>query len=317
MPLPLNSAVRLDVLVLLCSVVWGCNYAIVKVALREFPDLGFNALRLSLASLLFLGALAFWQESALPGPRRLRLFASARRISARDWWLLLGLGAAGHCLYQICFITGIARTSVANSSLLIGCSPIAVTALTLAVGHERVSWRYWPGAALSLLGVYLVVGAGAALSDASLTGDLLTVGAVLWWAVYAVGSRTAMQRYSPLVVTGYSMILGTLLYLPVGLPSLRHFDWTGVSLSAWAGLVFSAVFALFLAYLIWYTSIQRVGNVRTAMYSNLNPIVALITAVVFLGDRLGVREVAGAALILAGVALARTAAGDMNRQGAR
>jgi drug/metabolite transporter (DMT)-like permease len=306
--------VRLDALVLLCSFIWGCNYAVVKVALREIPDFGFNALRLALASLLFLGVLAFTGDDAGPGRAGRRLFASARRVAARDWWLLLGLGAAGHCLYQICFIGGLARTSVANSALLLGCSPVAVTALTLAVGHERVSWRYWPGAALSLVGIYLVVGAGSALSGESLAGDLLTGAGVLCWAVYAVGSRTAMRRHSPLVVTGYSMALGTLLYLPFGLPALAHLDWAGVSAGAWAALISSAVFALFVAYLIWYTSIQRVGNVRTALYANLNPIIALVAAVVFLGDRLSAREVAGAAMIVVGVAVARSSPGEGSRQ---
>jgi drug/metabolite transporter (DMT)-like permease len=302
--------VRIDVLVVLCTLIWGCNYAVVKIALREIPPLGFNALRLGIASLLYLAVLAF-ARSGPPErdgrPAAHRIFDSARNIPVRDWLIILGLGATGHFIYQLGFIGGLALTTVANSSLILGCSPVVVSALTAAVGQESVSRRYWLGAALSLAGVYLVVGAGAGVSSDSLTGDLVTLGAVCCWAVYVVGSRRLMQRHSPLVVTGYTMTAGTIMFIPFGLPSLIGLDWARVSPGAWAALLSSAILALFVAYLIWHTSIQRIGNVRTAMYSNLTPVLALITAVVFLGDRLGPREAAGAAAILIGVGVARVA----------
>ncbi len=298
---------RIDVLVVLCTLIWGGNYAVVKIGLREIPHLGFNALRLGIASLLFLSVLAFWRPrqdgGRAPGNR---FFSSARTIPPRDWLAILALGAIGHFIYQLGFITGLSLTTVANSALIIGCSPVVVTALTAAVGQERVSKRYWMGAALSLTGVYLVVGAGASVSRDSLVGDLVTLGAIFCWAIYVVWSRTLMQRHSPLAVTGYTMAAGTLMYLPFGCPSLATLDWGSVSAVAWTALVASAVFALFVAYLIWHTSIQRLGNVRTAMYSNLTPLLALTTGVLFLGDHVGPREAAGAAAILVGVAFART-----------
>jgi drug/metabolite transporter (DMT)-like permease len=300
----------MDLLVLLCTLIWGLNYAVIKIGLREIPHSGFNALRLGLASVLFLAVLAFEpakRSGSGSGPLRRRLFPSARAIPARDWLTLIALGAIGHFLYQLGFIGGLALTTVANSSLIMGCSPVVVTALAAGLGQERVSGRYWAGAALSLAGIYLVVGAGASVSRDTLLGDLVTLGAVVCWAVYVVWSRTLMERHSPLAVTGYTMAAGTLMYLPFGYPSLAALDWGRVSATAWMALVASAVFALFVAYFIWHTSIQRVGNVRTAMYSNLTPVLALTTGVVFLGDRLGPREVAGAAAILLGVGLARLA----------
>lgn len=298
----------MDLLVLLCTLIWGANYAVVKVSLREIPDLAFNAIRLGIASALFLGVLALTRSpgpgaAAPPGPRR--LFESARAITPKDWLAILALGATGHFLYQLGFIGGLAMTSVANSSLIMGSSPVVVTALAAALGQERVSRGYWAAALLSLAGIYLVVGAGADLSRGALVGDLVTLGAVGCWGIYVVWSRRLMDRHSPLAITGYSMAAGTLMYLPFAAPSLAELDWSGVSPAAWAALVASAVFALFVAYFIWHTSILRVGNVRTAMYSNLTPIVALVTAVVFLGDRMRPREMAGAAAILVGVAVAR------------
>ena len=95
---------RIDVLVVLCTLIWGCNFAVVKIALREIPPFGFNALRLGVASLLYLAVLAFARSGlAEDGDRRAagRLFGSARNIPARDWLAILALGATGHFIYQL------------------------------------------------------------------------------------------------------------------------------------------------------------------------------------------------------------------------
>jgi len=291
-----------DALVLLTTLVWGSNYTIVKTALRQIPEFGFNALRLAIASTLFVAVLAVYPAA---GPKGKRPFPTARLFSPREWISLVGLAAAGHFVYQLCFLGSVARTSVANSSFIIGTSPVAVSLLAAAVGQERVSRLHWIGAAVSLAGIYLLVGVGAAVSRASLAGDLLMIAGVCCWAVYAVGSWPLLARHSPLAITGYTMAMGTLMYVPFGLPDLMRLDWRAVTPGAWAGLVFSAVFALFAAYIVWHTSIQRIGNVRTSMYSNLIPVSALATAIAVLGDRLTARQAAGAAACLVGVGLTR------------
>ena len=227
------------------------------------------------------------------------------RIYPRDWFLIAVFGLIGHFVYQICFLFGLDRTTVANSSLILGCSPVVVALFSAALGHERVRPLHWAGAALSIAGIYLVVGRGAQIGGASLAGDVLTICGLFCWGVYTVGVKGLLDRHSPLEVTGYSMAIGTVPYVLLGLGELRRFDWSGVQAQAWAALVFSAVFALFVAYLIWYVAVQRIGNVRTAMYSNMTPIAALAVAVLWLGERLTLDEIAGAIAILTGMALTR------------
>ena len=117
---------------------------------------------------------------------------------------------------------------------------------------------------------------------------------MLCWAAYTVGSRSLLTRHSPLVVTGFTMTIGSALYAPFGVPSLLRLDWTAVSWWAWALLVYSAVFALVVAYLIWYTAVQRVGNNRTSIYSNVVPLVAMAVAAAVLGEPITARKIAGA-----------------------
>ncbi len=282
-----------DGLLLLMVLIWGGNYTVVKAAFREIPYLSFNAARLIAGSVLF-GAVIAWQGWP--------------RLTRRDWIQLAAVGLVGHTLYQLLFMGGLARTTVSNSSLLVGCSPVVTSLASAWVGHERVTRAQWLGVALSLTGIYLVVGRGAQLSGTHLLGDLLTLGGVCCWAVYTVGSRALLDRLSPLVVTGVSTILGTAMYVPFAARDLAATPWASLSPGIWAGVLYSSLLSLNVAYLIWYTSVLRIGNVRTSAWSNLIPLVAISSAAVFLGEAITGATVAGAAAILSGVALTRLAA---------
>jgi drug/metabolite transporter (DMT)-like permease len=281
-----------DGLLFLMVLIWGSNFSLVKVALVEIPQQSFNALRLAVASVLFLAAIV---AKGWPS------------LSRRDWLLVAFFGFVGHCIYQFCFMGGLAMTTASNSSLILGCSPVAVAIASALAGHEKVSRIQFAGAGLSVVGIYLVVGTGTRFESASIAGDFLTLGAVVCWAIYTVGSRSLLARYSPLIVTGLTMCVGTALYIPAALPGLLRLDFGRVPVWTWAAVGFSSVLSLNVAYLIWYASVQRIGNVRTSVYSNVTPLVAVGVAALSLGEPITMSIVGGAAAILAGVAVTRRA----------
>jgi drug/metabolite transporter (DMT)-like permease len=106
-------------------------------------------------------------------------------------------------------------------------------------------------------------------------------------------------------VTGSSMTIGTVLYVPAVWRHLRSVDFTSVSVATWFSILYSALFALCVAYTIWYAAVRQIGSARTAVYSNLVPLVAMVTAVVFLGEPLSPTKIVGAGAVLVGVALTR------------
>lgn len=308
---------KIDALLLLMSVIWGTNYSIVKSAFRKIDPQAFNALRMIIASTVFLLIIAGIRRAAprAPAPERsapeadadgvAAIFHTPSAITRRDWLDLAALGFVGHFLYQYLFIGGLARTSVANSSLLLAATPVMIAIFTAMLGQDRISPLHWAGAALSMFGVYLIVGGGAALGGDHSAGDLMMFGAVCCWAFYTIGARRLMTRHSPVGVTGVSMAIGTLLYVPVMSPRVRAVDWGAVDAATWLAIVYSALFALCVAYTIWYAAVRQIGSARTSVYSNIVPLIAMATAVLFLGEPLGSRKVAGAAAVLAGVALTR------------
>ena len=282
---------RLDLLLLLMVGIWGANFSAIKLALRDFPEASFNAMRLVLAAAVFLVAI-------------LRLEPPST-LTRRDWATLVGLGLVGTVLYQLLFLAGLARTSVANSALMFGCTPVAVAIMSSIAGHERLTTARWAGATLSLAGIYALVGHRAELSATTFIGDFLVFCGMLCWSLYSVAAQPLLKRHSPLVVTGWAMVIGAVLYGVVAAPSLVRTDWGRISALSWTLMTASSLLALALSYMIWYTAVQRIGSARTSVYSNLTPIVAMIVAAIWLGERITAQQLLGAALILSGIAVTK------------
>jgi drug/metabolite transporter (DMT)-like permease len=298
----------IDFLLVLMAAFWGANYSIVKNVFREIDPQAFNAVRLSLASLIFLAVIVGVRMRASRHPPKTAtgsVFYTPAKLTTRDWWGLIGLAAVGQCAYQYFFMAGLSGTSVANSSLMLGATPVIVALLSALLGIDRIGTLHWLGAALSMSGISLVVGHGFSIGSHSAKGDLMMVVAVFCWAIFTLGARPLMARHSPVAVIGISMMIGTLMYTPLTWSSVARVRWTTISASTWAALVYSAVFALCISYTLWYTGIRQLGAARTSIYSNFVPIVAMLTAVVVLHEPLGLRKIVGAALVIAGVALIR------------
>ncbi len=300
------------------TLIWGTNYALVKSAFGEIDPQAFNALRLVEASVLMVGANLVVRR-ARPAAADAgsgfgevaSIFHTPAPVTRSDWVRLAWLGLVGHCLYQYLFIGGLARTSVANGALIVSSSPIVITLFSTVTGKERLGAMHWAGTLLSFLGIYLVVGRGAHVSEASLRGDAMLLGAVVCWALYTLGARPLMARHSPVGITALSMLIGTLLYIPLAARELGSVDYRAVSAITWTKLIYSSLFAICIAYTIWYAAVREIGSARTSVYSNLLPIVAMATAYLWLHEPLDTAKLGGAASVLAGVALSRMGQGRL------
>lgn len=283
-----------DLAIVLLVLIWGSNFSVVKAALHQFEPLAFNALRFVLASAVLA---AFF---AVTGARA--------RFALSDRPRLLALGLLGNVGYQILFIYGIDWTRAGNAALMLSAVPLIVSLLSVALGHEVLSRAGWAGVVLSVAGIgFIVWGSGRGLSFGSDTvrGDLTMLTAACAWSAYTVLSSPFVRRYGALPVTAWTMWVGTAGLVIVAAPVLATQDWRAVSSAAWGGLVFSGVFAIALAYVLWYYGVRHLGSSRTAVYSNTVPLVALIVAWLSLGEVPSPVQGVGTALLLGGIGLAR------------
>jgi drug/metabolite transporter (DMT)-like permease len=274
---------------LLVVLFWGGNYAISKFTLGEIPPLAFTALR------FVTGSLLLWLLLGRAEP--------TRSLPRHLWGRMLLLGLVGNTLYQLCFITGLSRTSATNTALILAAMPTFVTVASGLLGHERIPPRQYAALGLATVGVVAVIAARGLALRGDRSGDLLILGGVACWTAYTVGLRQVGGQVSALGVTTWGLLAGTPGLLLAGLPSLVRMDWGAVSARAWAGLAYSTLLSLVVAYFLWSRAVQRMGASRAALYTCASPLVASVTALVILGERPTPVHFFGGACIIGGVLL--------------
>jgi drug/metabolite transporter (DMT)-like permease len=134
------------------------------------------------------------------------------------------------------------------------------------------------------------------------------------WGAYAVLSLPVLRRLDPLVVGGWTMLLGGLAALPLaftGFPGLSgpisSVEWGSVGVASWVAVAYSTVLCSSFAIAAWQVSVARLGANKVLVYLYLVTLVGLLASVALLGEGLGPAKVAGAAAIMLGVYLARRA----------
>jgi drug/metabolite transporter (DMT)-like permease len=292
-PAPPARVTLTDGLLVGMALIWGVNFSVVKYGTQVVPALAFNGARMVLASLA-LTALAL---------------ARGRRIGRRDLVALLLLGVLGNGLYQLLFVQGVALTRAGNAALVLAATPAFVALIGRARGVERIRLPAALGIALSIAGIGLIVLStmrGEA-GDSSLAGDLLVLTAGTAWALYTVLLTPYTERIDGVLLSAVTMVGGTIPLVAVAAPSLAAAPWASLAWPGWAAIVYSGLGALVLAYLFWYRGVRTLGPTRTAMYANLQPLIALLVAWFTLGETPTIFQGVGAGMILGGLLLTRRA----------
>jgi drug/metabolite transporter (DMT)-like permease len=281
-----------DLLLVLMALIWGINFSVVKYGTQVVPPLAYNALRVALAALILLG-LGFALRRPWP--------------SRRDVLALLALGVLGNCVYQIFFIEGLARTRAGTAALVLASGPAFVALVGRIRGIERITARGWVAIGLQLAGMACVVaGTKRTGGDNSLLGSLLILSGALCWALFSVQLKPYTHRMHGIHLSALTMLGGAVPLALVATPSLAETPWGALGAGAYGAVAYSGLLAMVVAYLIYYRGVRVIGPTRTAMYGNLQPIIALGIAWLMLGETPTIWQIVGMASILSGLLLSRS-----------
>lgn len=272
------------------AMVWGGSVVAQKVALGPFSPVETSVFR-GLGALAILVPLWLWMERG-------------SRFSKNDWgWFgLLGVGVLGN---HLLVLFGLQFIGAGAAGVIIGASP-AITAFLSSLILKDVPLRLiWQGCLVSFIGVVVVTGQSGMVGGGSnpVLGAALVVSGLVSWALYTIGCRRTMDRFSPLTVTWTTLMMSLLLEIP--LLAVNHQVLVAgvdtVPLSGWVALVYVMVFATALGQQAWLFGVNGVGPSRAGIFGNLVPVSALFFSLVILGETVGLREISGIGLILLGV----------------
>jgi drug/metabolite transporter (DMT)-like permease len=171
--------------------------------------------------------------------------------------------------------------------------------------------RHWVAESIGLVGVVLIVvgGAAGAKLGSNVLGDGLALTNVLVSSVSVLPIRPLLRRYSAHRILAYEMLIGTAILVPFAVPGLLAQDYARVTLAGWGSLAYAVVFSGIVTNLLYFTAIGRVGPSRSAVYQYLQSFLAVLFAVILLGEQITPLQVLGGLVVVGSIVFGRSRVG--------
>jgi RarD protein len=238
----------------------------------------------------------------------LLLLMSGRRPRLRreDLGLVLILSLLAIPVNQFFFLYGIRYTTAANAALLYATTPALVLLLSRVFLGERLTRRKLLGVAIAFSGVVMVIlerGPDAGMQY--VYGNLVIFIAVIAWSTYTVYGKRLIAKYGPIGASSITLMIGTLMFLPIGILPALQFPYGTLSTANWLQILYLGLVTSVLAYVLWYFALGRIEAGKVALFTNLQPILTTVLAVILLGQSLTLLFVIGGVVVLAGVVVAQ------------
>jgi drug/metabolite transporter (DMT)-like permease len=287
-------AVRLQLA--LTMVLWGGSFVANHELLRSIDTVQIVAARYFLVAVIFAALLAV-RSDLRP------------RFNRRDWRLIAISAVLAVPLSQMPVVQALHYLSPGLTSFIITLSPAFATVLAFLLLHERVRRLQVAGLVIALGGAAAVIlwaSGGTDLTVANPAGAALAILTPLSWAGYTIVSKPLAAAHRPLTAVATVLIVGAVLLVPAyphtasGLPGLSGAQWLWLLYLVGPGTV--------LPYLVWFASLRSLPAASTAAALYLVPIAGLAWSVAILDEQLTAVGLAGAGLIVAGVALTQFSA---------
>ena len=280
------SHLRAELALAFCTLLWGSTFVVVKNSLDHSSVFVFLAVRFSLAGL----CMAIIRPGVLRALQREEVFAGVR----------LGFFMFGGYAFQT---AGLRYTTASNSGFITGSSVVLVPLILALFWGRRATLRVYFGTIAAAAGLYFLTVPASGVAHLN-RGDVLTFFAAASYAVHIilVGEYAREHSAAALSILQVSACALMAWLTAFGANAIRwqpmQFNSSG---TLWIGIGVCAVFATALAFSLQLWAQQYTTPSHAAILFTLEPVFAVATSYVVLGERLGLRALLGAALVLAGI----------------
>jgi drug/metabolite transporter (DMT)-like permease len=274
---------------------WGWAFPLVKITLDFVPPLVVGYFRYFFASLPFIGYLLI--------KNGYRKTVEPLRSS---WPILIALGVTVVTLPNIFQNIGLLYTTSSIAALITTAAPVFTVIIALTFLKESKSILKIVGLIIAIIAsIVLVVHTGLELSESSLYGNLLVFFASISYGMSGIVGKLALRNNSAIHVTGFSMLFGALILMPISILFNEPVDWAvNLPLKAWWYLLLLTLFSCMLATYLWYVVLKGHEISRQIMFTYLIPVFAAVFAYFMLGETLTMFTIVLGGLILLGITLA-------------
>ncbi len=214
-------------------------------------------------------------------------------------------GFLGFTVFQGLWGVALDLTTASKASVLVSTTPIFGAIIFALQGH-RLPARAWMGVLVAFVGVFCVINNSfdtITLNGGSFYGDALFVAIAGVWALYGALSRPLIARLGAARSAAWAAFLGAAMLLPLAAPGALVQDWQAVPPGLLLNFAHVALIVGCLGMLTWNGGLRRLGLPKMTAWLYLTPVSAVVLANLMLGEWLTAPQIAGAVLVLSGVAL--------------
>jgi drug/metabolite transporter (DMT)-like permease len=277
-------------LVAILTLVWGCNWPVLKLGVTELAPLTFRASTLPFAALgLLLIA---------------KLSGDSIRIPRAWWGRLVALAFFNIAGWNALILFGVQQMPAGRSAIIAYTLPIWSVLFSLWLLHEPLSGRKIVGLVLGMCGMAVLLGEEVVNVRRAPIGTLLILGAAMSWGFGTVLLRRWAPPLPQNTLTGWMMLLG---WIPIALAA-PAFDphplssLATMSGTAWVAVLYNIFMAGTVAHWAWFRMARTLPVAVSSLSSLPVPVVGVLSGMLLLGERPGASEFLALILVLASLA---------------
>lgn len=214
------------------------------------------------------------------------------------WKYFLVIGVLGYFVSIGCQLLGTSLLDASLASLINAMNPITISILAALILKEKIGKRNVLSIALSVAGVYIILGVGS--GNISPAGVLASLGSVTFWSLASVFIRRISAEYDPVQISLYGMVLAFLCSVPAAGIELT-IKPCSITPAAIASCLYLGIAGTAIAHTFWNKSIKILNASTCSMWYPLQPLVSALLGIVLLGEALTPQFLTGGILICAGI----------------
>ncbi len=280
-------------------VFWGSSFVIVKIALAQgLTPVSIATYRFLLAGGLFVLTLAF---------RRKRKSDLKMGIELHDLPIFVFLALSGVSFFFMAQYTGINMAGASIAAIFVCLlSPIFIAVGSVVMLKEHVSKWQVLGIGFAAVGTLIVILGGSTslqFDSGFFYGSIILLTTPFLWTFYTLLGKRAVEKYDPILVLTYITVLGGMFLLPFSLAENSILLASSMNASSWLAIAYLSITCTLLGYYIWFYSVEKVGATVTSSVLFAEPLVTVLLAAAFVGEKITLPTVLGGILIFVGVYL--------------
>ena len=274
------------------SAIYGINHTIAKDLMPTIIEpYGFIVLRVGGAAILF------WAIS---------IFYPSEKIDKRDWPRIIACACFGMVINMLMFFKGLSLSTPINSSVVITLSPVLLLILSAVFLKERVTLQKAIGISMGLAGALVLILFGLKVQPNAPnipSGNLLFIVNATSYSIYLIIVKPLVSKYSSVTLMKLFFLFAVMINLPIGFSEFTAVDWLNLSFDAIWKLAFVVIGTTFLTYLFNIYALKELSPSTIGAFIYLQPVLAVLFAVLLGADTLTPIRITAAVLILLGVYL--------------